>query len=85
MITHLTKGSRYRIVSASSTEENFITEGILEGFISMGEEPALLIKIVTDDKERMRIIPVNSILMIDIIEQVNEEKENTKNDTFYIS
>ncbi len=85
MITHLTKGSRYRIVSASSTDENFITEGTLEGFISMGEEPALLIKMELEGKEQMRIIPVNAILMIDVINHVDEEKSNTKDETYYIS
>jgi len=85
MITHLTKGSVYRIVSASSTDENFITEGVLEGFISMGEEPALLIKMEKDGTEHMRIIPVNAILMIDVIQHVDEEKSTSKEDTYYIS
>ena len=45
MMTHLTKGSRYKIVSASSTEDNVVSEGMLEGFLSMGEEPAILLNI----------------------------------------
>lgn len=84
MITQLTKGSKYKIISASSTDENFETEGVLEGFITMGEEPALLVNIGKKEK-KLRIIPVNAILMIDIIEH-NEEKEmENKGDISYIS
>jgi hypothetical protein len=85
MITQLTKGSRYKIISASSTDENFTTEGILEGFITMGEEPALLISMESDEKRKLRIIPVNAILMIDIIEHNEEKEKEDKGDTSYIS
>ncbi|MEM0128477.1 MAG: hypothetical protein QXO03_05285 [Thermoplasmatales archaeon] len=85
MITHLTKGSRYRIVSASSTEENTVSEGILNGFLSMGEEPALLIDIGEAGKEKFRIIPVNAILYIDVISQSEEKEPEGKRDTNYIS
>ncbi len=84
MITQLTKGSKYRIISASSTDENFTTVGILEGFITMGEEPALLIR-MDDENKNMRIIPVNAILMIDIIEHNEEKEKENKGDTSYIS
>ncbi|MCL4412781.1 MAG: hypothetical protein M1526_05455 [Candidatus Thermoplasmatota archaeon] len=85
MITQLTKGSKYRITSASSTEENFITEGILQGFITMGEEPALLLEMEKEGKKSLRIIPVNAILMIDIIEHNEEKEKESKGDTSYIS
>jgi hypothetical protein len=85
MITHLTKGSRYRIVSASSTEENTVSEGILNGFLSMGEEPALLIDIGENGQEKLRIIPVNAILYIDVISHNEEKEKEEKGDTNYIS
>ncbi|MEL9914845.1 MAG: hypothetical protein QW078_01615 [Thermoplasmatales archaeon] len=85
MITHLTKGSRYRIVSASSTDQDTVSEGILNGFLSMGEEPALLLDIGKDGKEKLRVIPVNAILYIDIISQSEEKESEGKGDTNYIS
>lgn len=85
MITQLTKGSRYKIISASSTDENFTTEGILEGFITMGEEPALLLNTGKEEEKKLRIIPVNAILMIDIIEHNEEKEKEDKGDTSYIS
>jgi hypothetical protein len=85
MMNQLTKGSKYKIVSASSTEENVITEGILEGFITMGEESALLVKMQDDQKEKLRIIPVNTILFIDVIEYIDEKKEEDKKNLNYIS
>ncbi|MEM1814137.1 MAG: hypothetical protein QXE04_02500, partial [Thermoplasmatales archaeon] len=84
-ITHLTKGSRYRIVSASSTDQDTVSEGILNGFLSMGEEPALLLDIGKDGKEKLRVIPVNAILYIDIISQSEEKESEGKGDTNYIS
>ncbi|MEM0134956.1 MAG: hypothetical protein QXU18_06990 [Thermoplasmatales archaeon] len=85
MITQLTKGSRYRIASASSTEENIISEGILEGFLTMGEESAILLNIGDKMKEKLRIIPVSTILFIDVIIQNEEKEKQEKGDLNYIS
>lgn len=86
MINQLTKGSKYRIVHASSAEENISTEGILEGFVTMGEEPALLMKIAGEEKERLRIIPFNTVLYIDVLEQSEDgEREEKRGDVSYIS
>ncbi len=84
-MTHLTKGSRYKIVSASSTEENVISEGILEGFLTMGEEPAILLNIGDGKEEKFRIVPVTTILYIDVIEQSEEKEKQEKGDLNYIS
>lgn len=85
MMNQLTKGSKYRVVSASSTEENISTEGILEGFITMGEEPALLMKVDEEGRVRQRIIPVNAILFIDVLEYSEEKEKEEKRDVSYIS
>ncbi|MCL5789765.1 MAG: hypothetical protein M1290_04800 [Candidatus Thermoplasmatota archaeon] len=84
-MTHLTKGSRYRIFSASSTEENVVSEGILEGFLTMGEEPAILLNIGTSKNEKLRIIPVSTILYVDVLEQTEEKEKQEKGDVNYIS
>lgn len=85
MMTHLTKGSRYRIESASSKEENIVSEGVLEGFLTMGEEPALLLNIGKNGKEQLRILPVNTILFIDVLEYKEEKDLESKGDVNYIS
>lgn len=84
-MTHLTKGSRYKVISASSTEENITSEGTLEGFLTMGEEPALLLNTGEKNKEKLRIIPVNTILLIDVIEYSEEKEKEEKKDVNYIS
>jgi hypothetical protein len=85
MMTHLTKGSRYKIVSASSTEDNVVSEGMLEGFLSMGEEPAILLNIGDSKNEKLRIIPVSTILFIDVIEQNEVKEKQEKGDVTYIN
>ncbi|MCL5929999.1 MAG: hypothetical protein M1123_01790 [Candidatus Thermoplasmatota archaeon] len=85
MMTHLTKGSKYRIASASSTEENIISEGILEGFLTMGEESAILLNIGNNKTDKLRIIPVSTILYIDVIVQNEEKENNDKGNLNYIS
>ena len=85
MMTHLTKGSRYKIVSASSTEDNVVSEGVLEGFLSMGEEPAILLNIGDSKNEKLRIIPVSTILFIDVLEQNEVKEKREKGDVTYIS
>ncbi len=85
MMTHLTKGSRYKIVSASSTEDNVVSEGMLEGFLSMGEEPAILLNIGDIKNEKLRIIPVSTILFIDVLEQNEVKEKQEKGDVTYIS
>jgi hypothetical protein len=85
MMTHLTKGSRYKIVSASSTEENVISEGVLQGFLTMGEEPAVLLNIGDSKSEKLRIIPVSTILYVDVLEQTEEKEKQEKGDVNYIS
>ncbi len=85
MMTHLTKGSRYKIVSASSTEDNVVSEGMLEGFLSMGEEPAILLNIGDSKNEKLRIIPVSTILFIDVLEQNEVKEKREKGDVTYIS
>ncbi len=85
MMTHLTKGSRYKIVSASSTEDNVVSEGVLEGFLSMGEEPAILLNIGDSKNEKLRIIPVSTILFIDVLEQNEVKEKQEKGDVTYIS
>ena len=85
MMTHLTKGSRYKIVSASSTEDNVVSEGMLEGFLSMGEEPAILLNIGDSKNEKLRIIPVSTILFIDVLEQNEVKEKQEKGDVTYIN
>lgn len=84
-MTHLTKGSKYRIISASSKEENLETEGTMEGFITLGEEPALLLNIGDKRKQKFRIIPVNTILLIDVIEYNEDKEKEEKKEVNYIS
>lgn len=77
----LTKGSKYRIVSAESREKPMETVGIFKGFTSVGPDEAFVVEL--DESHgaragRTRIIPLHMVLAIDVIEVAEEEEETTQ-------
>lgn len=85
----LTEGSKYRITSIGSRDNLIETVGIFRGFVSIGiDETGLLIEL---DKRhgplagKLRIIPLNVILLIDILAiKENEKKNETKGVSHYV-
>lgn len=77
----LTKGSKYRILSAESREKPLETVGIFKGFTSVGHDEAFVVEL--DESHgakagRTRIIPLHMVLAIDVLEVVEEEEETTQ-------
>jgi len=85
---HLTKGSLYEILSLGEKDNLLKTRGTFEGFASLGvDDIGLCIKL--DKKHgklagKLRIIPLNVVLAIDVISAVPQKSEEKKDNTEYV-
>jgi len=82
----LTKGSKYKIESMETRETPLVTRGIFKGYATIGPEDALCMELDESHKElagRIRLIPLQMIIAIDVIEAVEEEKKPEKPQTMY--
>ena len=85
----LTEGSEYKIISLGSKDSTLETQGIFKGFMSIGvDEVGLLMemgKTHGDMAGKIRIIPLNVILAIDVFEvKENEKKDDGKEMSHYV-
>ncbi len=82
----LTENSHYKVRSFTSKEEVMTTSGYFKGYIQIGNHHALKIELDdTHEKEgTIRIIPYHTVVNIDILEQVEPEKDekSEKNNYF---
>ncbi|UCD14191.1 MAG: hypothetical protein JSW60_01900 [Thermoplasmatales archaeon] len=80
----LTEGSRYKIISIGGREKPLETEGVFNGFATLGiDEIGLIIKpgkSQSDNKGKTRIVPLHAILAIDIIDAKEHEKKDDTQD-----
>lgn len=76
----LTLGSKYRIKSLHTREETLDTSGIFRGYLTLGRDQALRMELDDshDEPGMIRIIPSHMVIHIDIIEEVEEEKDDGK-------
>ena len=84
----LTEGSHYRITSLGSREASLETDGIFKGFANLFIDEGGLIMELTDYhnelKGKRRIIPLHSILCIDVLDAIEQtKKEDTKEANHY--
>lgn len=85
----LTEGSEYKITSLGTRDRLIETEGVFEGFISVGlDGTGLLMKLGKNHGEmqsRIRIVPLHAILMIDVLsEKENNDEDNEKGMSHYV-
>lgn len=74
----LTRGSKYKIISAETRDHPLVTEGTFLGFSSIGPDEAFVLELGESHGEeagRTRVIPLHMILAIDVIEVAEEEDE----------
>ncbi len=74
----LVAGSSYLIRSAESREKPMETRGKLRGFASIGQETAIAMELDESHGEsagRIRFIPLNVILSIDVLKTVEKQEE----------
>lgn len=74
----LTKGSKYRIESAETKDKVKVSHGTFRGYAALGQDEAVCLELDESHKEqagRLRLIPCQAILSIDVIEAAREKKK----------
>jgi hypothetical protein len=84
----LTQGSLYRIKSLESRDHPMETTGIFKGYAAVAHDTALVIELDKshgEDQGRLRLIPANMIMSIDVLraEKEKEEKEGEANAVYF--
>jgi hypothetical protein len=80
----LTAGSKVRVRSASSDEESRVSNGVFRGLVSVGGDNSLALELddsVKEEKGRIRLIPLNALLSLDVIEAAKPEEEKRTDTT----
>jgi len=85
----LTEGSEYKVSSLGTRDELVETTGVFRGFISIGVEGTGLLmelgEIHGDMAGKKRIIPLQAIVLIDIVSaKENHEEEDDKGMSHYV-
>lgn len=81
----LTVGSRYKIASMESRDKPLITRGIFRGYTLIGDIDSLCMELDGSHKGlkgKIRVIPSQMIISIDIISAAKEEKK--ENESIYV-
>ncbi len=74
----LTTGSKIRVRSASSEKEALVSNGTFRGLVSIGGDSSLAVELdggTPDEKGRIRLIPLNAVLALDVLEAAKPEEE----------
>lgn len=80
----LTAGSRVRVRSASSQDDTLVSNGWFRGLVSVGGDNSLAVELdetVKEEKGRIRLIPLNALLSLDVIEAAKPEEEKRADTT----
>jgi len=84
----LTIGSKCIVYSISSHDAILKTTGTFKGFVAVGEDTSLCIELDEnhgDMKGKVRLIPLSSVAVIDVIEFAEEEPEEDEGEKLYYS
>lgn len=74
----LTVGSKVRVRSAGTRDDALVSTGIFRGLVSVGGDNSLAIELdgtVAEEKGRIRLIPLNAMLALDVLEAAKAEEE----------
>lgn len=75
----LTPGSRIRVHSAGSREEPMISVGRFRGLVSVAGDNSLALELEEgakkEEKGRIRLIPMNAVMALDILQAAKPEEE----------
>ena len=77
-ILALTPGSRVRVRSAGPDDTALDSVGLFRGLVSIGGDNALAIELeggTSEEKGRIRLVPVPALLAVDILEAAKPEEE----------
>lgn len=79
----LSTGSRIRVRSAGTRDEALLSLGAFRGLVSLGGENSLAVELeegTKEEKGKIRLVPLNAILAIDIIEAAKPAEEEKRAD-----
>jgi hypothetical protein len=74
----LTVGSKVSVRSAGGQEDVFVSDGMFRGLVSIGGDNSIAIELdgkVKGEKGRVRLIPLNAVLSLDVLQAVKPEEE----------
>lgn len=74
----LTNGSRIRVRSAGTRDDALISTGLFRGLVSVGGDNSIAIELADAPKEEkglVRLIPLNAVLAVDVLEAAKPEEE----------
>ncbi len=74
----LTIGSKVAVRSAGNRDDVLLSEGTFRGLVSIGGDSSLALELLGKTKEekgRIRLIPLNALLSIDVLEAGKAEEE----------
>ncbi|HEV2519844.1 MAG TPA: hypothetical protein VGX00_04395 [Thermoplasmata archaeon] len=74
----LTVGSKVSVRSAGTDSEALVSSGTFRGLVSIGGDSSLALELdgkVKEEKGRIRLIPINALLSLDVLEAVKPEEE----------
>jgi hypothetical protein len=79
----LTVGSKVRVRSAGTRDDALVSTGVFRGLVSVGGDNSLAIELdgtVAEEKGRIRLIPLNAMLALDLLEVAKAEEEKRASD-----
>jgi len=79
----LTVGSRVKVRSAGTRDDALVSTGAFRGLVSVGGDNSLAIELddsVKEEKGRIRLVPLNAVLAIDVLEAAKAEEEKRASD-----
>ncbi|MCI4366268.1 MAG: hypothetical protein L3K08_00790 [Thermoplasmata archaeon] len=82
-IINLSPGAKIRVRSAGTRDEALISQGVFRSLVSVGGENSLAIELddsTKEEKGRIRLIPLNAILAVDILEAGKMPEEEKRAD-----
>jgi hypothetical protein len=81
------KGGKYTVVSSSGDDQPMVTEGEYVGYAILGEEGSLVLRIDSNEKKKLRLIPVGMISYIEFDEEniVSKNKDEDNGKTTYFN
>jgi hypothetical protein len=74
----LTNGSRIRIRSAGPRDDALVSTGMFRGLVSVGGDNSIALELSEGAKEEkglIRLIPLNAVLAVDVLEAAKPEEE----------
>ena len=80
----LTNGSKVRVRSAGSRDEALVSTGTFRGLVSVGGDNSLAVELedgAKEEKGKIRLIPLNALLALDVLEAVKAEEEKRADTT----